>query len=62
MHELPEVQTIITDLNQKIKGDTIVAFWSDWKKSIKMPFDKFEKEMNRFFKALIKTQIVKGFP
>lgn len=43
MPELPEVQTIITDLNRKIKDDTIVDFWSDWKKSIKIPFDKFEK-------------------
>lgn len=35
MPELPEVQTIISDLNQKIKGDTIVGFWSDWGKAIK---------------------------
>ena len=28
MPELPEVQTIITDLNEKIKGDTGVGFWS----------------------------------
>ena len=35
MPELPEVQTIISDLNQKIKGDTIVDFWSDWGKAIK---------------------------
>ena len=45
MPELPEVQTIISDLNKKIKGDVIVDFWSDWKKSIKMPFDKFGKEI-----------------
>jgi formamidopyrimidine-DNA glycosylase len=43
MPELPEVQTIITDLNEKIKGDTIVDFWSDWKKSIKTPLGKFVK-------------------
>lgn len=35
MPELPEVQTIVSDLNKKIKGDTIVGFWSDWPKSIK---------------------------
>ena len=35
MPELPEVQTIIDDLNRKIKGDTIVDFWSDWGKTIK---------------------------
>jgi len=39
--ELPEVQTIIDDLNRKIKGDVITGFWSDWKKSVKMPLDKF---------------------
>jgi len=45
MPELPEVETIITDLNQKIKGDSIVDFWSDWKKSIKTPFEKFVREI-----------------
>jgi len=35
MPELPEVQTIIDDLNRKIKGDTITDFWSDWGKTIK---------------------------
>lgn len=55
MPELPEVQTIVDDLNGKIKGDTIVGFWSDWKKAInphtktgegvKMPVEKFEKEI-----------------
>jgi len=42
MPELPEVQTVVSDLNEKIKGDIIVDFWSDWKKAIKEPsFDKF---------------------
>jgi len=45
MPELPEVQTIIDDLNRKIKGDTIVGFWSDWKKSVKMPIEKFTREI-----------------
>ncbi len=45
MPELPEVQTIVDDLNKKIKGDTIVGFWSDWKKSVRMPLEKFEKEI-----------------
>jgi len=45
MPELPEVQTIVDDLNKKIKGDTIAGFWSDWKKSIKMPVDKFTREI-----------------
>ena len=45
MPELPEVQTIVDDLNRKIKGDTIVGFWSDWKKSVKMPVEKFTQEI-----------------
>jgi formamidopyrimidine-DNA glycosylase len=46
MPELPEVQTIITDLNQKIKGDTIVDFFSDWSKAIKnQSAEKFTKEI-----------------
>jgi formamidopyrimidine-DNA glycosylase len=46
MPELPEVQTIISDLNKKIKGDTIAGFWSNWAKAIKnMPLKQFEKEI-----------------
>jgi formamidopyrimidine-DNA glycosylase len=45
MPELPEVQTIIDDLNKKIKGYEIVDFWSDWKKIIKLPFAKFKREI-----------------
>lgn len=35
MPELPEVQTVVNDLNEKIKGDTITDFWSEWPKAIK---------------------------
>ena len=46
MPELPEVQTIINDLNEKIAGDTITGFWTDWTKTIKnLPADKFEKQI-----------------
>ncbi len=46
MPELPEVQTIVTDLNKKIKGDTITDFWTDWGKAIKnISADKFKKEI-----------------
>jgi formamidopyrimidine-DNA glycosylase len=45
MPELPEVQTIVDDLNRKIKGDVVVGFWTDWKKTIRMPIEKFEKEI-----------------
>jgi len=45
MPELPEVQTIVDDLNRKIKGDVIVGFWSNWKKTVRMPVENFEKEI-----------------
>ena len=46
MPELPEVQTIINDLNRKIKGDTIVGFWTDWEKTIKgKSADEFTKKI-----------------
>jgi len=46
MPELPEVQTIVNDLNKKIKGDTIVGFWSGWKKAVKnISAKKFAKEI-----------------
>ncbi|MCX6763665.1 MAG: bifunctional DNA-formamidopyrimidine glycosylase/DNA-(apurinic or apyrimidinic site) lyase [Candidatus Moranbacteria bacterium] len=44
MPELPEVQTVVSDLNKKIKGDTITGFWSDWPKAIKnLTLEKFKK-------------------
>ena len=46
MPELPEVQTIVSDLNKKIVGYTIADFWSDWPKAIKnMPLKRFKKEI-----------------
>ena len=46
MPELPEVQTVVNDLNSKIKGDKIIGFWSDWKKTIKkMSGAKFAREI-----------------
>jgi len=46
MPELPEVQTVVTDLNQKIIGDEIVDFWSDTSGAIKnSTIKKFSKEI-----------------
>jgi len=46
MPELPEVQTIVSDLNHKIKGDTITDFWSDAPKTLKdITVEKFKKEI-----------------
>ncbi|HLN19010.1 MAG TPA: bifunctional DNA-formamidopyrimidine glycosylase/DNA-(apurinic or apyrimidinic site) lyase [Patescibacteria group bacterium] len=44
MPELPEVQTIVDDLNRKIKGDIITDFWSDAPKNIKnISVEQFKK-------------------
>lgn len=46
MPELPEVQTVVSDLNRKIKGEKIVSFWSDWPSAIKnATLNKFQKEI-----------------
>ena len=45
MPELPEVQTVVNDLNQKIKGSYVVDFWTDWTKSIKNPIIIFKKKI-----------------
>jgi len=37
MPELPEVETIVDDLNKTVKGLKITGFWNDWKKLIKQP-------------------------
>lgn len=51
MPELPEVQTVVDDLNKKIKGSLIVDFWTDWAKSIK-------KDSLASFKKKIKNRKV----
>jgi formamidopyrimidine-DNA glycosylase len=35
MPELPEVETIVSDLNKKIKGAIITKFWSDFPSAVK---------------------------
>ena len=46
MPELPEVQTVVNDLNAKIVGDTVVSFWSEWPSAIKNKTLKtFQKEI-----------------
>lgn len=46
MPELPEVQTIVNDLNNKVKGLSITDVWTDWPKYFKRSkgrFDGFKK-------------------
>lgn len=50
MPELPEVETIVRELNSarpKILKEKIVDVWTDWKKMIKKPkdFEKFKREI-----------------
>lgn len=46
MPELPEVETVVRDLNQKIKGDMVVGFESFWPKALKnVSLGKFQKEI-----------------
>ena len=43
MPELPEVQTIVNDLEKKVVGLTIVEVWSDYKPAVRPNFAKFRK-------------------
>jgi formamidopyrimidine-DNA glycosylase len=47
MPELPEVETIVRDLNKYILGRKIEDIWSDFKKIVKKPrdFEVFKKEL-----------------
>ena len=45
MPELPEVQTVVSQLAEKITGKRIVSVWSDWPKKILTPFSEFEQRV-----------------
>lgn len=47
MPELPEVETIVKDLNTKVLNRTFVGVWTDTKKYVKKPasFSEFEKQI-----------------
>ncbi len=47
MPELPEVQTTVNGLNERVLNRTFVDVWSDWKKMVKKPkdFEGFKKEL-----------------
>jgi len=54
MPELPEVETIVSGLNKKVKNRKIVDVWTDWPKYFKLP--KNEKD---FKKIIIGKKITK---
>jgi hypothetical protein len=44
--ELPEVETVVTDLRKKVNGYSITGFWSDWPKALKnKKLSVFQKEI-----------------
>lgn len=45
MPELPEVQTVVTQLGEKIVGKKIVSVWSDWKRKIFPSYPVFAKRI-----------------
>ena len=64
MPELPEVETVVRDLNKKVIGRRIVGVWLDWPKMIKDPFDQSRtkiahKHVANFSKALAGKKIIK---
>lgn len=57
MPELPEVQTVVNDLNRKVRGRRIVGVWFDWPKMIKDPLDQSKtkiahKHVQEFAKSI----------
>ncbi len=45
MPELPEVQTVASQLDTHVSGKTIVRFWTDWSKKILTPLPTFKKKI-----------------
>jgi formamidopyrimidine-DNA glycosylase len=46
MPELPEVETIVRDLNKSVKRLKITSVWVDWKKIIRQPsYEEFVKQV-----------------
>ena len=45
MPELPEVQTVVTQLGEKVVGKTIASFWSGWKKKVLDSYPVFVKKV-----------------
>lgn len=43
MPELPEVQTVVTQLDRKITGKILTSFWTDWEKKVLEPLPKLRR-------------------
>lgn len=46
MPELPEVQTVVSDLNKNVLGEKIVGFASVWKRKVQPSFSVFKNGVN----------------
>lgn len=44
MPELPEVQTVVSQLDAHVSGKIIASFWTDWSKKILTPLATFRKK------------------
>ncbi|MEK7191944.1 MAG: DNA-formamidopyrimidine glycosylase family protein, partial [Patescibacteria group bacterium] len=65
MPELPEVQTVVDDLNRKVVGRKITGVWLDWPKMVKDPLDQSRnriahKHVAEFEKSLKGKKILKA--
>lgn len=45
MPELPEVQTVVSQLGKKITGKRLAGFWTEWPKGVKEPVAKLRRLM-----------------
>ena len=45
MPELPEVQTVVSQLERKVTGKKVTGFWSDWKKKVLDSYLVFVKKV-----------------
>lgn len=59
MPELPEVQTIVNDLNKKVVGRRIMGVWFDWPKILKDPLDQQRNKIAHMHVAVFE-KIIKG--
>ena len=60
MPELPEVQTIVNDLNKKVIGRRIKSAWSDWPKLVKKPKWEIFKQQIKGAKILNARRVGKN--
>lgn len=57
MPELPEVETVVRDLQKKVVGATITDMWTDWPKAIKDPRSQSKTTVSRTAVAYAAEQL-----